>query len=667
MSRLYKPVVQLMNHLSFPKKFLLISVSFLMPMIYLAVQMFVVLQERRDSVITQLQGIPVYRATIEMLHVMEEHRDLATISRVNQQREFLHQITLSQQKVTEHLNELVLLYEQSTEAEVVTSIQEVQAKWQQALKSPFVMNGGLHQQYDLQSSTSRALGNIFYRIGEQFELSQSQVPAVGGVMSFIETDMREAQSVSSRIRSFGTYVLYSKNVDAEAWIKIDDVISEHEMLVSQLKLMRAVKVRDAALNSVEIEGLVAAYIKEFDLNLESLLIDVVEKDVLQRDWLDYYEGTSRVIRTGEQLEKALLSLVQTLLEIQLAEINTKFITVCIALSILLGIAIVMFVSVYRSITGSLDLFAQRAEQLADGDLSVTMKALSNDEMAAISKAFNAMANRLRENQQQLLHAEKMVSLGHLSAGMAHEINNPVGFVLSNVNTLREYISEIKGTFERIESCHQEILKIPELINGNKPVKELCDVVGDKELEYVMEDLDDLLKECSNGLTRVKSIVSALQQFANAEEAKRVPCHINTVIEALIMEKGDAFPKKMTVTLHLESTPYVMIDQQQLNQVLTGLLENSFEACEKEGEVTIYTTMREHMVRIEFCDNGKGISPDVMKKAFNPFFTTKVVGQGIGLGLSLCYRIIADHGGTIAFDPSYSGGAKIVIELPTCPS
>lgn len=656
-----------MNHLSFPRKFLLISISFLMPMLYLATQMFTSLQQHRDNVLLQLQGVPVYKQTIEALHVMEEYRDLATISRVNQQREFLHQIMLNQQKVGEHLNRLADLYKKQSVSGVSESLQQVKSQWDSALQSPFVTNGGLHQQYDIQSRTSRALRNIFYRIGEQFGLSQSQDPSVSGLMSFIETEMREAQSVSSRTRTFGTYVLYSRNVDAEAWIKIDDVISEHESLVAQLKLMQGVKVKPSTQNYGEVAGSLAAYLREFDLSIDPLLVDVVEQDVLKRDWLDYFEATSRVIRAGESLEQELLNVVQWRLEQQLADYNAKFITVCVALGVLLFIATIMFISVYRSITGSIDLFAQRAEQLADGDLSVTMKALSNDEMAALSKAFNSMANRLRDNQQQLLNAEKMVSLGHLSAGMAHEINNPVGFVLSNVNTLRDYISEIKETFGRIDSCHQEILKIPELISGNKPVRDLCHVVSDKELEYVMEDLDELLNECSNGLTRVKSIVSALQQFANAEEVKRTPCHINTIIEALVMEKGDSFPSKMEVKLHLQKTPYVMIDQKQINQVLNGLLENAFDACEKAGEVHIATSVISDSVVIEVWDNGAGISEDVMKKAFNPFFTTKVVGQGVGLGLSLCYRIIADHGGTIAFDSEYKDGAKVVISLPVCPS
>lgn len=636
-------------------------------MFYLATQMFVSLMAHHENVTKQLRGVPVYKQTIEALHVVEEYRDLATISRVNQQREFLHQVMLAQKHVSDRLQELEKLLQDYSVSEVEESLHQVQQQWDQALESPFVTNGGLHQQYDIQSRTSRALRNIFYRIGEQFGLSQSQEVTVSGLLSFIETEMREAQSVNSRIRSFGTYVLYSRNVDAEAWIKIDDVISEHEALVTQLALMQSVKVNTTTTNSkTKIKERVAVYVREFELNIEPLLQDIVERSVLQRDWLDYYEATSRVIHAGNLLEQQLLDVVEWRLEQQLAEINAKFITVCIALSILLIIATIMFISAYRSITGSLDLFAQRAEQLADGDLSVTMKALSNDEMAAISKAFNSMANRLRENQQQLLNAEKMVSLGHLSAGMAHEINNPVGFVLSNVNTLRGYISEIKETFERIEGCHQEILKIPELVSGNKPIRDLCNVVSDKELEYVIEDLDGLLNECSSGLTRVKSIVTALQQFANAEEAKRSPSHVDTIIEALIMEKGDAFPSKMKVTLNLLRTPYVMIDQKQFNQVLTGLLENAFDACDREGEVIIATGFNDDMVFIELADNGKGISPDVMKKAFNPFYTTKVVGQGVGLGLSLCYRIIVDHGGTIAFDPDYRNGAKLIISLPACP-
>lgn len=634
-----------------------------MPILYLATQMFHTLMEHRTNVQLQLQGIPVYKQTIEALHVMEEYRDLATISRVNQQREFVHQIVLSQQEVGEHLKKLTSLYAEGSEKEVAESLKRVSQQWDQTLESPFIANGGLHQQYDIQSRMTRELRNIFYRIGEQFGLSQSQEPAVRGLMSFIEIEMRDAQSINSRIRTFGTYALYSRNVDAEAWIKIDDVISEHEALIGQLDLMEKIKVQDSIKGYRDVSTSLGGYLKEFELNIEPLLSDIVEQDVLERDWLDYYESTSRVIKEGERLEKSLLSVVEKYLQKELAETNTKFATVVAALGFLLVIATVLFIGAYQSITGSLDLFAQRAKQLADGDLSVTMKALSNDEMAELSKAFNSMANRLRENQQQLLNAEKMVSLGHLSAGMAHEINNPVGFVLSNVNTLREYISEIKETFERIDSCHQEILKIPELISGNKPLKELCDVVGDKELEYVMQDLDEILNECSNGLTRVKSIVGALQQFANAEEAKRAPCHINTVIEALIMEREDNFPKKVRVNLHLESTSYVMIDQVQLNQVFTGLLENAFEACEKEGEVDISTSEKDGEVIIAIRDSGKGVSAEVAKKAFNPFFTTKTVGQGIGLGLSLCYRIITDHEGTIAFDLQCTKGAKVVITLP----
>lgn len=264
--------------------------------------------------------------------------------------------------------------------------------------------------------------------------------------------------------------------------------------------------------------------------------------------------------------------------------------------------------------------------------------------------------KLQEAQSQLVQSEKMASLGQLAAGVAHEINNPIGFVMSNVGTLKEY-SDVISHYIQLSG---------ELIKGQTgPQVDALKALDDEEdLNFIVKDISDIMKDCSDGLKRVKEIVANLKSFARSDEEESSEFDINECIENTIKVVWNELKYKITLNKDLaEGLPAIKGHDGQIGQVVMNMLVNGAHAIDERGEIKIVTELSGDSVLIKIKDTGKGMSEKVMSKIFDPFFTTKGVSEGTGLGLSISYGIVESHGGRISVNSKEGEGTEFVISIP----
>jgi PAS domain S-box-containing protein len=267
-------------------------------------------------------------------------------------------------------------------------------------------------------------------------------------------------------------------------------------------------------------------------------------------------------------------------------------------------------------------------------------------------------HKLEEAQSQLLQSEKMASIGQLAAGVAHELNNPIGFVASNLSSLEGYLADL---FEIIDACTAA---------DDKAAAAVLARVGrlktDKDYQFLKTDIGQLMAESRDGLGRVRKIVQDLKDFSRVGEAEWQWADLHVGLDSTLNIVWNELKYKCKVTKQYGDLPQVFCLPSQLNQVFMNLLVNAAQAIENRGEVTVRTGRKGDEVWVEVADSGRGIPRENLIRIFEPFFTTKPVGQGTGLGLSLSNSIVVRHHGRFEVTSEVGKGSTFRVILPIKP-
>lgn len=269
----------------------------------------------------------------------------------------------------------------------------------------------------------------------------------------------------------------------------------------------------------------------------------------------------------------------------------------------------------------------------------------------------ALNEQLENAQNQLLQAEKMASIGQLAAGVAHEINNPIGFVNSNLGTLKTYVDELLGIIQAYTKADPLLVERPELLSAIRALKERAD------LDFLSEDIHLLLKESSQGIGRVTKIVQDLKDFSRVDSLDWGLVDLELALNSTLNIVANEIRDKADIVREYGRIPSVECLGSQMNQVFMNLLINAAQAIESHGTITIRTGTDEANVWVEIADTGKGIPAEFQKRIFEPFFTTQAVGKGIGLGLSLAYSIVQKHHGKLEVTSQVGAGSCFRVEIP----
>jgi len=263
---------------------------------------------------------------------------------------------------------------------------------------------------------------------------------------------------------------------------------------------------------------------------------------------------------------------------------------------------------------------------------------------------------LERLQGQLVHTEKMASLGQLSAGIAHELNNPAGFIYGNVDILSDYLKDL----ERLLKVYDEITLPPELATAVAALKVEIDY------EKLSGDLSSILADCREGAQRICDVVKNLRLFSRLDEAELKKIDIHEGIDSTIRLLSRYYTAgKIVLHRDYAELPMVNCYAGQLNQVWMNLLGNAAQAVHDQGEVWVSTSIDGEWISVVIRDNGSGIPDEDLTRIFDPFFTTKPVGEGTGLGLSISYGIIVRHGGAITVTSAVGKGTSFTVKIPVC--
>lgn len=321
------------------------------------------------------------------------------------------------------------------------------------------------------------------------------------------------------------------------------------------------------------------------------------------------------------------------------------------------------------------------KELSKGNLSYRFKESRYSEINELVKTYNQMAhnleslyndldNKVKERTRELeisnielknaqammVHSEKMRSLGQLVAGITHEINNPINFVYGNLVHLKTYINalfELIDCYEKIEGSLSEEQKA-----------EINKIREKIEYSFIKEDLPMVLKSCHDGTNRTKNIILDLKNFSRLDEMVINNIDLKKEIELTLNILYNKFKGKIEIIKEYEKDiPNIEGYGGQINQVFMNILDNACYATPEGGKIYIRLKNAESNVIIEFEDTGAGISPEQMEKIFEPFYTTKPVGEGTGLGMSISYKVIQNHNGEIIVKSEVDKGSIFTIKLP----
>lgn len=353
----------------------------------------------------------------------------------------------------------------------------------------------------------------------------------------------------------------------------------------------------------------------------------------------------------------------------LRNINYAFFTVIGAVGLLLIFTAFITSKIVLRPLNDLVAALQGTNWLEGREAPVEMPVTSETEIGVLTESFNEMSHRIhlarqelqskiaeleeanreiRETQARLVHTAKMASLGQLVAGVAHELNNPIGFVYSNMATLRDYVEKLHKVIEASKQGSASVAKAKEEI----------------DYEFIAQDLPKLISSSEEGARRMRDIVVKLRNFSRLDEAKLKRVDLKEGIETTLSLLQGETKNRVRLHTNFEPLPEVLCYASQLNQVFMNILSNASQAIEGEGDIWIHVSEQPAgTARVSIRDSGPGMKKELIDRIFDPFFTTKGVGQGTGLGLSISYEIVKKHGGEIQVKSEPGKGSEFVIQIP----
>lgn len=287
-----------------------------------------------------------------------------------------------------------------------------------------------------------------------------------------------------------------------------------------------------------------------------------------------------------------------------------------------------------------------------------------EQVAERTKDLSTALTDLRASQAQLVQSEKMASLGQMVAGVAHEINTPLGYARSNAEIVRTSMPDIR------ELCAAQRKALGLLSSPGASDEEVAAALTEAEARSqqfpveMVDDLEGLLKDADHGLVQIAELVSSLKDFSRVDRSRTARFDLNAGIESALKICNNQFKQRVDVVRQFGTLPQIECSPSQLNQVFLNLFTNAAQAIAGNGSITITTAVEDQAgVTVRVRDSGAGMSEEVRRRIFEPFFTTKPVGSGTGLGLSIVFRIIEDHGGRIQVESTPGQGSEFIVWLP----
>ena len=301
---------------------------------------------------------------------------------------------------------------------------------------------------------------------------------------------------------------------------------------------------------------------------------------------------------------------------------------------------------------------QSYDELLDTHSKLKLSENKYRELAgSLEKQVQERTGELKWAHAKLLQQEKIASVGQLAAGVAHEINNPMGFIASNINSLKQYVSKIK---DMLIYYHRAFNKQELTAEDREQSREKWKKA---KLDFILADVDELVRESLDGAERVKKIVSDLKGFSHIDDAAEAKVNINNELDRTLNVLSHETPADVEIIKDYGELPMIQCNAAQICQVFFNIILNAFQAKQERLKFIIKTRHSGNMISMDFSDDGPGMPEDVKNRIFEPFFTTKEVGMGTGMGLNVVYETVVSYGGTIEVESEPDKGTIFSLTLP----
>ncbi len=685
MKSLFSPAIALMNRLGYNRKFTLLALIAVIAFATVAYNLYATLDKEVRTSQRELAGLALTKPISQLVRAIQQHRGLVAMATGG------GDVTGDEYAAIEISAATAF---EETEGKLPPGLIErenwrrIKADWESMEMEQSSMTA--EDSFDAHTRLIEKLLVFMGAIADEYALTLDPQIDTYYLIDTAINKLPGALEHIGQLRAYGSGILARKQASEKQRINIYKIIG----MLDDANVVLEINLEKTGRHNPVLRSALATASREI-ADSSHQVVSAIESDILTGRFSmppgDFFAKATLAVDKGyAQLYDSLRPAAEALLKVRIARAE-MVLRASIGIAVLLLLIMAYFaIGIYYSIVGSVQALAHSASAFASGNMRERVCLDTRDELSQIGDSFNEMADgfdvmlnarkqaevglqkslaeqretnrKLEEAHHQLMQSEKMASIGQLAAGVAHEINNPIGYVHSNLGTLEKYMRDAIAMIEMYEYV-EKLMTDDVALARLKTAREKLDIA------FLKDDLRALMEESKDGITRVKNIVQNLKDFSHVDASDE--WHYSDLrkgLDSTLNIVNNEIKYKASVVKEYGDIPEVECLSSQLNQVFMNLLVNAAHAIEERGTITIRTGavrtgQQNEEVWVEVADTGKGIAPEHIKKIFDPFFTTKPIGKGTGLGLSLSYGIIQKHHGRIEVQSEAGKGTTFRVWMP----
>ena len=633
-----KYAIFFMNRLSFVKKFIVVSILFSLPLLILGQALFYEITENINTTKAEKEGVVLLKKSYELLFAAAAYRDIQLVARANASDDVQNRITLRAQKVEKTLLEFEGAITGLSNSGLPEQLEILHNSWKRFKSGSAGAAGGPNIQFQYYDSLVNNVELLVNVVTYDRKLIHDPSLKTFLLINIMIKDIPSVIRSLGKARAYGAYALSLTALDYETFKTLDKIYDE--LIANQLLIEQSLKYAlDLNNQHKDLEKVAKDLVYGIIIGSDFFYENLIEKDFIDLEWDTYFDVMSKSFDSIHSVINVILPAIDNQLNKRIEQQYQKL-YVFLFSTILLSILIFyLYTAVYFSIRSHISTFASKASQVANGDLSVKINIESNDELSELYIAFNDMLIQLKEHQEKLVQAEKMASLGSMIAGVAHEMNTPMGV--------------IKTATSQIEESMQAI--------GNKFAQ---NTVTKNDFHDYLEDSQECMQLISLNTERCISLISTFKQL-NIYQKPDVKENIElaSTLDAIpsIFQQDSSH---IQIQVERPASLQASIDPELLTLVIGNLIHNAYTHGFTEktsGVIKIIGRQLENEVCIEVTDNGHGIDEKTLEKVFEPFFTTKRNKGSVGLGLHIVYIVVTQAlKGEVKINSHVSNGTQVTM-------
>lgn len=637
-----KPGVNLMNKLNFVWKFSFVSIFLLFPLFVLGIALVNEVQRSIHTIEQEQAGLDVLVSTYPVFFAASSYRDYAIVQRIDLSEGVAKEIKQRQEKVSHHLERLKQAIEEKPYLNIGTHLQNLEASWQALNSNTPGGQGGPNIQYQYYNTFVDAVDLFIRTVAYESQLVHDPDLSTFFLINLILRELPDVSESMGSARAYGNYALHLPSLDYETYKTLDKIYDSLLKNVDAHNRSLALVLSQGLSMETTLKEAVKATQENLNGSADYFYQELIETDFINITWADYDLRLKGTFEELEQLVSLILPIINRKLEERLYWNNVKLWGSIISASILLLITAYLFAAVFYSISKLIREFTTKAKLVAAGDWSVGLNHDTDDEFTGLYMAFNEMVSQLKENQQQLLDAEKMASMGSMITGMAHEMNTPIGIAQTSSNLISEDINRYLTKYH----------------DGS---------ITRDDFENMMKGSIEGLQLIERNLQRCTTLIDTLKQLNIYQSASKVhEIDIYQLLEATIqnLELAKRYPD-VNVILNCDKDCRWIADPDLISLVMKSILSNALNhgLNNNDDTLTICAVNEGEKLSLSVQDQGTGVEKEHIDKIINPFYTTKRHAGHVGLGLHIAYVVTTQTlNGSFKVDSEFGEGTKITLEL-----